>query len=247
MIDLKHSKAGTAILAAAAVAVSLSLVGCSEDSKSASSSSTSSSAAATTAESSAKTTEKKSKLTPRTSEAPGSGANKTIADYIVDNDITETVVHSGDAGSPTVGLPIPDGWEDANDKAPDVAYGAILYSGPEAGEYPVTVIAIMSKLDGNVDPDELLSFARGELQNLPGFEPLAEGTKTTFNDFPAFEYGGTYKGDNGETLISAQKTVVVEGSDGTYVMQFNVDGAEAQIDVIKDVTTFIDENVTITP
>src|ERR1700678_697649 len=91
---MKHLTAATT--GATALALSLALVGCGSDNKTSTSTSTSTS---TTTTSSA------------TSATPGAQAHKTIADYIRDNHITETPVHQGDPGSPTIDLPLPEGWK----------------------------------------------------------------------------------------------------------------------------------------
>ena len=48
---------------------------------------------------------------------------------------------------------------------------------------------------------------------------------------PAYQLGGTWTQD-GQTKIVAQKTVVIPGSDGLYVLQLNADGLEDQADII---------------
>jgi hypothetical protein len=45
----------------------------------------------------------------------------------------------------------------------------------------------------------------------------------------------------------AQKTVVIPGSDGLFVLQLNADGTEDQMGVLMDATNIIDEQTTITP
>ena len=73
-------------------------------------------------------------------------------------------------------MPIPEGWEDAGDKTPDWAYGAIVYTGdPAMAEDPPSVIAILSKLTGDVDPAEILQLAVGEIHNLPSFDGPSTG------------------------------------------------------------------------
>ena len=46
----------------------------------------------------------------------------------------------------------PTGWEPAGENTPEWAYGAIIYTGPEAAEYSPSIVALVSKLTGNVDP-----------------------------------------------------------------------------------------------
>src|SRR4029077_17662970 len=86
-----------------------------------------------------------SKAAPTTS-AQASSPNKTIVDYIKDNNITETQVHRGDPGSPTINLPFPPGWQDAGNRTPAWAYAAILFSDPAMAQDPPTIIALVSRL-----------------------------------------------------------------------------------------------------
>jgi hypothetical protein len=65
-------------------------------------------------------------------------------------------------------------------------------------------------------------------------------------EYPAYQLGGTWVQD-GQTKVVAQKTVVIPGSDGLYVLQLNADGLENQMDVIGAATDVIDEQTKITP
>ena len=112
-------------------------------------------------------------MAPRDEDAKG--PNPTIASYIAENNIQETPIKMGDPGSPTIDLPVPDGWETAGADTPDWAYGAIVYTGPEAVEYTPSIVALVSKLTGNVDPQKIIDLAPGELQNLPGRKAMNEG------------------------------------------------------------------------
>jgi hypothetical protein len=233
-------------VATTAIALTLPLAGCGNDSKDSSSSSAKTSTAATSSNS-AKPTKTGSKIIPRTTDKPDSGSNQTIADYIKAKNITEVIQHPGDAGSPTLDLPVPENWKDASADAPEWAYGAIVYDGADAGAYTASVLVLMSKLTGDVDADKLIQYASGELKNLPGYEPLGDGAEDTLDGFQGYELAGNYTSDDGEKLVSAQKTVIVPADDGVFIIQFNVDGADEQLDVLKDVTAFIDDNVKITP
>jgi hypothetical protein len=175
-----------------------------------------------------------------------SGPNPTIASYIKDNGITETAVHMGDPGAPTINLPVPDGWEPAGENTPDWAYGAIIYTGPEGEEYTPSIVALVSKLTGNVDPQKIIDLAPGELNNLSGYKPMNEGATSTLGEYPAYQLGGTWESD-GQTKIVAQKTVVIPAADGLYVLQLNADGLESQSDLIGAATDVIDSDTTITP
>jgi hypothetical protein len=126
---------------------------------------------------------------------------------------------------------VPDGWEPAGKDTPDWAYGAIKYTGPEAAKYARSIIALMSKLSGNVDPQKILDLAPGELKNLPGWKASNAGEKGTLSGFPSYTLGGTWKQD-GQTKLVAQKTVVIKSADGLYVLQLNADAMGNQTDIM---------------
>jgi Probable lipoprotein LpqN len=229
----------TTAISGAAITVAvlgLALVGCGGGDKPAAQTTTTTTTTTTT-----KTTTPK--VAPRT-DAPG--PNPTIASYIKENNIQEAPVHRGDPGSPTIDLPFPPGWANAGADTPDWAYGAVVYTGPEAQEYTPSIVALVSKLTGNVDPQKILDLAPGELNNLAGYKPLNEGRDSTLGGFPAYQLGGTWV-DNGTTKVVAQKTVVIPGSDALYVLQLNADGLENQIEIVSAATDVIDEQTTITP
>ena len=231
----------TAISGAAAVTAALAIVlsGCASNTKTAPSTSTS--ASKTTSAKAAPSS--KPKVSPR--QGDSSGPNPTIASYIQQNNIQETPVKMGDPGSPTIDLPVPDGWEPAGEDTPDWAYGAVVYTGPEGAEYMPSIVALVSKLTGNVDPQKIIDLAPGELQNLPGWKASNEGQASTLGQYPAFQLGGTWTQD-GQTKIVAQKTVVIPGSDGLYVLQLNADGLEDQGEIVGSATNVIDEQTKIT-
>lgn len=225
------------VVAIAAIAIGFGLSGCGSDTKSEPTTTETTSAAATA------TT---SKAAPAPAPPDAAGPNKTIVDYIKENGIVEAPVHRGDPGSPTIDLPFPPGWEDAGNRKPQWAYGAIVFSDPAMAQDPPTIIALVSKLTGNVDPAKILEYAPGEIKNLPGYEGAPEGSPTTLSGFDATQIGGIYTKDGVKRAI-AQKTVVIPGQDGLYVLQLNADGKEDQMGPLMDATTAIDEQTTITP
>ncbi len=75
---------------------------------------------------------------------------------------------------------------------------------------------------------------------------MNEGATSTLGEYPAYQLGGTWESD-GQTKIVAQKTVVIPGADGLYVLQLNADGLESQSDLIGAATDVIDSDTTITP
>jgi hypothetical protein len=224
------------VIAISAIAIGIGLSGCGSDTKSEPTTSKQTSAASTT------TT---SKAAP-TSAAPAAGPNKTIVDYIKENGIVESPVHRGDPGAPTIDLPLPPGWEDAGTRTPEWAYGAIVATDPAMAQDPPTVIALVSKLTGDVDPAKILEYAQGEIKNLPGYDGATEGSPSTLGGFDATQIGGTYTKDGVKRAI-AQKTVVIPGQDALFVLQLNADGTEDQMGALMDATSAIDEQTTITP
>jgi len=224
------------VIAISAIAIGIGLSGCGSDTKSEPSTSKQTSATSST------TT---SKAAP-TSATPAAGPNKTIVDYIKENGIVESPVHRGDPGAPTIDLPFPPGWEDAGNRTPEWAYGAIVATDPAMAQDPPTVIALVSKLTGNVDPAKILEYAQGEIKNLPGYDGATEGSPSTLGGFDATQIGGTYTKDGVKRAI-AQKTVVIPGQDALFVLQLNADGTEDQMGALMDATSAIDEQTKITP
>jgi hypothetical protein len=229
------------VIAITAVALGLSLAGCGSDTKKTEPSATET----TSSETTTTTTTTKTSAAPTTS-AQAAGPNKTIVDYIRENGIVETPVKRGDPGAPTIDLPTPPGWEDAGPRTPEWAYGTIISTDPAFKADPPSIMALVSKLTGNVDPAKILEFAPGEIKNLPGFEGAEEGTPDELSGFDAVQLGGTYT-KNGVQRAIAQKTVVIPGQGGLYVLQLNADGLEDQIGALMDATSAIDEQTTITP
>lgn len=224
------------VIAISAIAIGIGLSSCGSDTKS--SPSTSKQTSATSSATSSPTAPSPS--------AQAAGPNKTIVDYIKENNITETPVHKGDAGAPTINLPFPPGWEDAGGRTPDWAYGAIVSTDPALGQDPPTIIALVSKLSGNADPQKILEFAPGEIKNLPGYDGANDGSPSNLGGFDATQIGGTYTKSGAKRAI-AQKTVVIPGQGGLYVLQLNADGTEDQMGALMEATGVIDEQATITP
>ncbi len=182
------------------------------------------------------------KVAPRTM-VPG--PNPTIAGYIQQNGITETPVHRGDPGAPTIDLPIPDGWADAGPDTPATAYWAIIDTGPEAVKYTPSIVVTVSKLTGNEDQQKILDLAPGELKNLPGFKPMGDGSSSTLAGFPAYEFGGTWA-QNGQSKAVAQKTVVIPSGGALYLLRLNADCLEDEVGQALPATITIDEKTKIT-
>lgn len=165
-------------------------------------------------------------------------------DYIRDNNLQETAIKSGEPGVPALELPAPPNWADAGARTPEWAYSAILYTDTTMANDPPTVIALMSRLSGDVDPAKVLEYAPAEIKNLPGYEYMGDGEASQLGGYQAVQIGGVYTRDGARRAI-AQKTVVIPRADGVYVLQLNADAAVTEMDVLVDATNFIDDHATI--
>ncbi|CAM4438392.1 putative lipoprotein LpqN [Mycobacterium basiliense] len=217
----------------ATVALSVTLVGCGSDTKTNGQTSTSTATSTST-----------STTTSTTSATPGAQVNYTIADYIRENNIQETPIHHGDPGSPNINLPVPDGWQ-LIPEGSGAPYGGIVYTKPSDPNDPPTIVAILSKLTGNVDAAKIIEFAPGELKNLPGYQGSNDGSASTLSGFQAWQLGGSYT-KNGKQRAIAQKTVVIPSADGLFVLQLDADALDSEQGVLMDATNIIDDQTTIT-
>ena len=175
---------------------------------------------------------------------PPPGQSQTIADYVKANHIVETAVHPGDPGAPTINLPLPKGWKDAGNRTPQWAYRAILFD-PAIASDPPTIIALVSKLTGDVDPAKILEYAPTEIKNLPAYHGDDNATPSTLAGFTATQIAGSYI-KNGQTRAIAQKTVVIPGGNALYVLQLNAEGANDQQQRLEYATGVVDKQTTIT-
>jgi Probable lipoprotein LpqN len=228
---MKKSAAAVGV-AIAAISLGVGLAGCGSHSKSTASSSSSTSSATTTTNRATSTS------------AQASGPNQTIADYIKQNGIQETMINHSTPGAPTIDLPVPDGWKVVPESS-DAPYGGIVFNTPTDPNDPPKILAIVEKLTGNVDTDKLLAVAPGEVKNLQGYDGN-DGEKTTLSNFPAYQLGGDYTKDGTQRVV-AQKTVVIQGKDGIYVLQLNAEGPAPDKTPLMEATTVIDDKTTITP
>jgi hypothetical protein len=230
---MKRTLASTGI---AIVAIAIGLAGCGSSPSSNNAASKTGSAAT-----SATTAKPQSKVAPRIT---AQGPNPSIASYFQDSHITATPVHKGDPGAPTINFPIPDGWADAGPDTPSTAYWAIVDTGPEAAKYTPSIVATLSKLDGDVDPQKLIELAAGGTKNLPGFKPHGEGSEDNLGGSPAYQLGGIWTQD-GQDKAVADKVVVINGKDNIYLLELNADALPDQMEKALPAADTIDEKTTI--
>nr|WP_245906706.1 LpqN/LpqT family lipoprotein [Mycolicibacterium palauense] len=221
----------------ATLALGLGIVGCGSDSTTDETTTSTTTSAEETTTGAAETT------SAQAAPSPAPRSNETIPDYLKANDISETAMHHGDPG-PTIDLPVPEGWR-LLEEGPQAPYGGIVYTSPTISSDPPTVVAIFSKLTGDVDPAKILELAPNELTNLPGYEPLGPTNKSDLDGFEAVQLGGAYTRDGKKRLI-AQKTVVIPAPDGIFVLQLNADGPEVDAGALMQATGVIDDQTKIT-
>ena len=181
------------------------------------------------------------------SPAGSSGSGMTIPQYFAENGITATPVRRGEPGTPVIGFTVPRGWSDAGPDAPEGAYGAAFYDSSVDSEYPSSIVALLTKLSGDADPEKILEAAPGELEALPGYTVVSKPKASTMSGFDAIQLSGLYTREDGEERIIAQKTVVIPAQDGLYVLQMNADGPKDEARVIQEATVVLDERATIKP
>ena len=173
--------------------------------------------------------------------------SQTIKQYLEQNQITSVPIRPGDAEAPVITTRLPKGWSDMGEDTPEWAYGAAQYEKSTADRNdPATVVFLLSKMTGDVDPARILEYAPAELNNLPNYEPLAAANSSKLSGFDAVQLAGRYTRDDKQRSI-AQKTVVIPAKDGIYVLQINADGPYSESVVLMQSTRAIDEQTTITP
>ncbi len=232
MSATRRSSAWIAALCVAVAAVSGGVSGCSKKDDSASSPPSRSQA-----------TDKPS-AKPSTPVAGAPGQLPTLADYIKQNNITETPANHDDPEVPQIAMPVPPGWADAGPATPAYAYNAIVGVDPALQPDPPTVVVVLSKLTGNVDPAQILAIAPNELRNLPDFTGSDPETAKVSN-FDAVAIIGKYT-RNGQKRVIEQVTVVIPAKEALWVLQLNAGGPYEQTPVIEEIAGGLMERTTIT-
>ncbi|MGB8403993.1 MAG: LpqN/LpqT family lipoprotein, partial [Mycobacterium sp.] len=190
------------------------------------------------------------------------GSFPTIATYLHDVNPNLVMTHRHDPGAPIITLPMPEHWVDAGTTTRSFAYQTIVYRGPTTVSYVPSVTALISKLGPGVEPQKIIDFAPGELNNLPGFAAIDRGQMRTIDGRQAFRLSGTWNapvvpatpGTAGapdvpevpamQRLI-AQYTVVIEDHATLYVLQINVDAAAGQNAIFQQICDAIDQDTKI--
>lgn len=173
------------------------------------------------------------------------GSYPTIATYLHEVNPNLVMTHRHDPGAPIITLPMPPNWSDAGPATRAFAYQTIVYHGPGAETYAPSVTALMSKLGPNVDPQKIIDYAPGELNNMPGFVAADHGEMRTIDGHQVYRLAGTWNAPaipaspgaagapdvpavSAMDRLVAQYTVLIEDRTGLYVLQINVDAAVGQ-------------------
>ena len=217
---------------AAAIALTLTIAGCSSsDKKEPAATSTTTSETTTSAETTA-------------SSAPQAAGGETLDGYIKDAGLEKSTVAPGDP-HPSIELPVPQGWSKA-DPSDDSPHGGLVYNEAVNKADPPRIKETVFKLTGNVDQAKVLQLAGSGLKSLPGFEPLGESSDGELAGFKAAQTGGSYTKDGNSRLV-AQKTVVIPTEGGVFVLQLTAEGLESDMGPLMDATSEIDKQAKITP
>ena len=175
-----------------------------------------------------------------------SASQQTIKQYIKENQITSVPVRMGDPGAPNIVIALPQGWSDLGMDTPKWAYGAVqLDTAPDPND-PPTIMVLLSRLTGDVDPAKILESAPNELKNLPEYKSAADANSGKLSGFDAVQLAGLYTRDGTQRTI-AQKTVVIPATDAVYVLQINADALKTDAIDLMQATDVIDKQTKITP
>ena len=191
---------------------------------------------------------KKDPASTKTSAKPSPSATAsamTVPEYIKEVGATETVLTREDSDGLTIDLPVPDGWTPSTDYGDAASYGAVVFKDAADPADPPRVLALLSKLEGDVEADKILEYAPQELKNLDSFKEVSPARQSKLGGYDAVQYAGTYDAD-GRALVVAQKTVVVPGaSGGLYVLQLNAYAPQDEVDVLSAAMDEIDSSTRI--
>ena len=222
-------------------AVALLLVGCGSDSSAPSSPSAEASSSST----------KSSKTTPSQSPsatASADGDSPSLEDYFRDRGLTRTFARNGDPGAPQLNLPIPEGWQEVtSEDVPEEAWGAMVYGGGnEVGPDAPNIIVALSRLEGEVDQQELLDVTVNGVANIDGFEAMGPPEPASLGGYEARHVAGTITDEAGVQNFGAN-AVVIPADGAVYLLQLTATGREDQGDLLSGALDVIDEQTTITP
>lgn len=173
-------------------------------------------------------------------------STQTITEYFRANDITATPASRGESGTPTIVFPLAPGWSDGGEDTPAGAYGSAFYDASVDPDRPASINVLLSKLSGDADPAKILEYAPNELQKLPGYKEGSKPSTSTLSGFDAVQLAGLYTLNGAERVI-AQKTVVIPGNDGLFVLQMNADAPKGDAAELQKATALLDEQAKITP
>jgi len=184
--------------------------------------------------------------------SPAAAANRTIKDYLAENQIVQTPIQPGEPGAPVITLPALPDWSDLSAEQTTVAggvppYAAKGYDSATGSERPVIQLRL-AKLTGNVDFQQLLDLAPADAQNAPGFTFVTQPGPTTPGGFDGVAFSGTLPQD-GQNFATASRFIVIPVADPstTYIVRLNGTAPESDQGVLTDAMGIVDTGMTIEP
>ncbi|WGW12006.1 LpqN/LpqT family lipoprotein [Saxibacter everestensis] len=172
----------------------------------------------------------------------GSGIEQMLSDY----GISATQVSPGELGSPIVTVPTPVGWTRDDSKGPAGNWGTYVNPAPEVAGFTPNAMLWTLKVPAGTETSAITAAAGDEIESLPGFV-------MTVDDFgpvgssDAFGIAGTYNHPSGKSLAIASRTVVVEKTDATYVVQLVTTNSQDQNESEKAAIEEIHNGIAVTP
>ena len=106
------------------------------------------------------------------------------------------------------------------------------------------IVAVVSKLTGNVDPTEVLQHPSADLLDPSGYQPSGDPSPGRVSGFDAVQWSATYV-KSGTKRIVTQKTVVIPDNGAVFVLQIKADVPDGQDNVLMAATEVINEQTVI--
>ncbi len=225
-----RSSTTLSVLAAAALAVALTVAGC-----------------GSSGEKAAETTSAAPESTETTPETAAMD-DQTVGEYLTANGVSQTIVKANEPGVPMVDLPMPDGWESIPENdLPQDAYGAIVLSAVKDSPNPPVIIARMARLEGGTfEVAKILELSPNAVTRLQGWDGPTTGTPSDLDGSAAVDIAGNATIDDAPGFV-ARKSVVIEGPQNTYILALDAQGPADQAPVMLEAMGVIDDGTTINP
>jgi hypothetical protein len=154
----------------------------------------------------------------------------TLADYLRERGIAETVVEAGMPTDVEAEFALPADWQIGAPATMPDAY-LVAYQSAEddegSADLAPNALVFVSRLEGPVDTAGLLAQSADDLRAAPEFAAAAEGP-TQVNGYPAYQLHGTYRDPDLGAIDSWHEVVLVPiSADLHYLVQLTITVREA--------------------